>query len=126
MGPEAATQARVESVAMMMMWMTIPISKGRPTNLSSHQDSRWQGRSHERENQRMVVNTSAQEFDRVLFIPQLIETWLPLRVMSQREDPAGLPYDGLDQGSIGEDAPGEVEGQTDQATQIPSWNSGIA
>ena len=45
--------------------------------------------------------------------------------MSQREDPAGFPYAGLDQGSIGEDAPGEVEGQTDQATQIQSWNSGV-
>ena len=57
--------------------MMIPISKGRPTNLPSHQDSRWQGRSHERANQRMVVNTLAQECDRVLLIPQLIETWLP-------------------------------------------------
>ena len=25
----------------------------------------------------MVVNTSVQEYDRVLFTPQLIETWLP-------------------------------------------------
>ena len=33
---------------------------------------------------------------------------------------------GLDQGPIGEDVPGEVEGQTDQATQIPSWNSSVA
>ena len=45
--------------------------------------------------------------------------------MPQREDPAGLLYNGLDQGSTGEDAPGEIEGRTDQATQIPSWNSGI-
>ena len=55
-----------------------------------------------------------------------IDRNLALCVTSQREDPAGLPYTGLDQGSIGEDAPGEIEGQTDQATQIPSWNSGIA
>ena len=76
-GPEATTQAGVESVAMMMIRMMIPTSEGRPANLPSHQDSRWQGRSHERANQCMVVNTSAQECDRVSLIPQLIETWLP-------------------------------------------------
>ena len=50
----------------------------------------------------------------------------PLHGTSQREDPAGLPYTGLHQGSIGEDPPGEVKGQTGQATQILSWNSGVA
>ena len=54
-----------------------PIKRKKTSHLPSHQDSQWQGRSHRRANQCMVVNTSAQEYDRVLFILQLIETWLP-------------------------------------------------
>ena len=65
-GSGAMTQAGAESMAEMTMTRTmIPVRGGRPANLPSHQNTRWQGRSHGRANQRMVFNTSAQEFDRV-------------------------------------------------------------
>ena len=52
------------------------------------QSLRWQGRSHEKANQCMVVNTSAQECDGVFFIPQSIGTWLLCTFRRRRKEPS--------------------------------------